>query len=325
MAHTPGTASSLYQITQPGSYYLVGNISAEVGKHGIEITCSDVRIDLRGFELVGLQGMGSFDGIRTTNIGLRNLEISSGSVRNWGAQGINLGAMGTSSSKIRSVAARDNASFGISTGDACAVVDCTASRNGWHGIQVAQASSVMRCGSSGNQAIGISLAPGCVVDECQSSFNLSIGISAGPSCRILDSNSHGNASSGIYGASETTIQGCSASDNGLHGIFIDHRCTVLSNTLSGNGVGSSIGAGLMVTGTGNHLDGNRCTNADRGVLVSSPGNFIVRNTCSANAVNWEVSAGNSILVLRAATSSGVFGDAGGQSPGSADPSANYSY
>src|SRR5262245_22765217 len=45
-ASTPGDAAGQFKITQPGSYYLTGNIAAIPGKHGIEIAASGVTIDL---------------------------------------------------------------------------------------------------------------------------------------------------------------------------------------------------------------------------------------------------------------------------------------
>ena len=60
--NTPGDADSVFKITQPGSYYLTGNITGVVGKHGIEIAVSGVTLDLGGFDLVGVPGMGAFVG-----------------------------------------------------------------------------------------------------------------------------------------------------------------------------------------------------------------------------------------------------------------------
>ena len=52
-ANTPGDADSLFKITQPGSYYLTGNITGVVGRHGIEIAVPangpSVTIDLMGY------------------------------------------------------------------------------------------------------------------------------------------------------------------------------------------------------------------------------------------------------------------------------------
>jgi hypothetical protein len=47
--NTPGDADSIFKITEPGSYYLTGNVAGVSGKHGIEIAASDVTLDLMGF------------------------------------------------------------------------------------------------------------------------------------------------------------------------------------------------------------------------------------------------------------------------------------
>ena len=57
--NTPGDAigdpsPSLFKITQPGSYYLTGNITGVEDTHGIEIVASGVTLDLNGFDLLGV-------------------------------------------------------------------------------------------------------------------------------------------------------------------------------------------------------------------------------------------------------------------------------
>ncbi len=47
--NTPGDADSLYKITQPGSYYLSGNLTGVSSKIGIEIATNNVTLDLMGF------------------------------------------------------------------------------------------------------------------------------------------------------------------------------------------------------------------------------------------------------------------------------------
>src|SRR5262245_27803441 len=55
-ANTPGTALALFQIAQPGSYFLTGNVIGVPGKAGIEISASNVTLDLNGFTLHGAGG-----------------------------------------------------------------------------------------------------------------------------------------------------------------------------------------------------------------------------------------------------------------------------
>ncbi len=87
--NTPGDADSVFKITQPGSYYLTGNVTGVNAKHGIELAASNVTIDLNGFALMGVAG--SLDGISTTTTVL-NIAIQNGMVTNWGDRGIDLGS-----------------------------------------------------------------------------------------------------------------------------------------------------------------------------------------------------------------------------------------
>src|SRR6478672_5324618 len=52
--NTPGDADSVFKISQPGSYYLTGNVTGVASKYGIEIAASGVTVDLAGFELTGV-------------------------------------------------------------------------------------------------------------------------------------------------------------------------------------------------------------------------------------------------------------------------------
>jgi len=90
--HTPGDSSSKFMITQPGSYYLTGDLTGEQGKHGIVIAASHVEVDLNGFGMVG--GAGSLSGIQAApNLSLSNVRVVHGTIRNWGSDGISLEVM----------------------------------------------------------------------------------------------------------------------------------------------------------------------------------------------------------------------------------------
>src|SRR5262245_28629382 len=52
--NTPGDGDSIFRITQPGSYYLTGNITGVAGKSALKVSYADhVTIDLAGFVING--------------------------------------------------------------------------------------------------------------------------------------------------------------------------------------------------------------------------------------------------------------------------------
>jgi len=302
-ANTPGDADSLFKITQPGSYYLTGNITGVVGKHGIEIVASGVTLDLMGFDLAGVPAMGAFDGVSATTFSLSNIAVVNGSIRNWGGDGVDLLTFGPINSRVEGVAARGNTSFGIGAFYSNTATNCSAYLNGGAGFIVDNGGTVSNCTAYQNGGDGLNVGSGCTVSRCAAYVNGGNGISTSNGCLVID---------------------CSALDNTLDGIRCFAQSIISGNTCSNNGNGG-FGAGIHVTSTNNRIEGNNCSLADRGILVDAPGNIIIRNTCSANTASWSVVAGNVILVVNGVGAPAVFGTAGGAAPGSTDPNANFSY
>lgn len=81
----PGDASTQYIISQPGSYYLTGNLEGVAGKHGIKIAAKNVSLDLAGFTLHGADT--SHDAIAITPDS-GNVVVTNGLINNWGGTGI---------------------------------------------------------------------------------------------------------------------------------------------------------------------------------------------------------------------------------------------
>ncbi len=297
-ANTPGDADSVFKITQPGSYYLPENIIGVAGRHGIEIVSSGVTLDLNGFDLAGVPG--SLDGVTTTVSDLVNIVVRNGSVRGWGSEGVNLSSAGS------------------------VVSDISASLNGFIGIQVLGAGGIIsRCAAFSN-VIGIATGPGCTIAGCTVSFSTGVGISAGEGNTILGCTVYANGGVGINAWTSSTVSGCTSRGNGLDGIRCTAHCLIISNLCSANGAAGD-GAGIRVTNNDNRIEGNNCLANDRGLDVDSSGNFIARNTCSGNTTNWDVVAGNVILVVAGTPAPAVLGNSGGAAPGSTDPNANFTY
>ncbi len=85
----PGSQTALHVITEPGSYYLTGNIMGEAGKNGIEVRADDVSIDLAGHALIGIVGGGgSLAAITRGDDPGTGLRVFSGHITDWAQNGV---------------------------------------------------------------------------------------------------------------------------------------------------------------------------------------------------------------------------------------------
>ena len=116
-----------FNITVPGAYYLVTNLTSAGG--GITIFTDGVTVDLMGFELAGGPGYGvsvGGGGVHT-NICVRN-----GTIRGWSSDGVNL--FGHRAVVVENVRAVKNVGNGMTVGDGAVVKNCVASFNVIQGI-----------------------------------------------------------------------------------------------------------------------------------------------------------------------------------------------
>lgn len=345
--NTPGDANSLFKISQPGSYYLVGNITGVAGKHGIEIVTSFVTLDLNGFGLVGIAG--SLDGVSTTVANLHSIAVVNGSVRDWGDEGVDLesaancrvadlhasGNLDLSGigvgygSTVTNCVAYDNAVDGISAEYGCTITNCAAYQNGETGIIVHNTgNTVSNCSAFDNFTEGIHAGMGCTITNCSVSWNNEGGINTGEGSVVLNCSVIENGSVGIYARNSSTVADCAVQANTLDGILCTSFCILRGNTSVGNGLGAGNGAGIHTTGSDNRIEGNNCTGADRGIDVDFTGNIIIKNTCSGNTSNWEIAIGNSLGPIVVAGTNAAVISGNGPSPstlGSTDPNANFTY
>ena len=308
--NTPGDADSTFRITQPGSYILGANVVGVAGKHGIEIAASGVTVDLNGFELKGVGGAGAWDGITAGAAGLTNIAMVNGSIRGWSDCGVDFLNTAVTNSRFEDLIVTGNSKVGLQPGFDAALTECVVNDNGDHGISLGFGGAAIQCTASGNTGAGIVTGFGCSIIDCTVVSNLYYGIDAGEG---------------------STISQCTVRNNKWDGIRVAAECVVRGNTCSRNGLNytgtAPAGAGIRLhTGaTGCRIEDNNCTFQKRGVHVEAAGNIIVRNTCKGNTTNWQVAAGNVCLVVSATASAAVTGNAGGVSPGSTDPNANFTY
>ncbi len=383
-SNTPGNATSLYRITQPGSYYLTGNITGISGKHGIEIVASGVNLDLNGFELAGVASPNICDGVRTGVNGLSNIAVVNGTIRNWG-NGIRLDNFPVQGCRIEDIRASNtvfnvgagisaiisrvstlggeygiyaqdgstisdcsarNASeigiatlssgnvtrcsahscqFGITVGNASTVAHCSANSNVLQGIYTGFGCTISNCSAYSNDLEGILTGPACIIQSCTAALNGTHGIQTSDGCITTNCSAAVNEESGIVVATGCSVIECNTRANEFNGIQCIDKCVIRGNTASDEGLFLG-GAGISVNGSANRIEGNNSAGSFCGIEVTATGNIIIKNTCRGNSINWDVIAGNVILVVPAAYSgAGVFGNSGGNAPGSVDPNANFSY
>ncbi len=302
-ANTPGDATCTFKITQPGSYYLTGNLSGVAGKNGIVITARDVTVDLNGFTLYGLNT--SACGIITSGINLDNVTVQNGDVVHWGQAGIDLVTGSPLRSTVRNVRSTNNISQGIRVYNDSRVIDCVTDFNGGVGIDGYSHIIVTRCQASNNTDTGIDLSAECLVSDCLLFANDGRGLTVGD---------------------HSVVSSCSAASNFRSGITVHGRSIVTGNNACNNGQDGFSG-GISITGSDTRVEGNNCISNARGMDIAGPGNIIMRNSCSGNTINWNIVPGNAVAPISAPPTNGslISGNLYTGSLGSADANANFTY
>jgi parallel beta-helix repeat protein len=322
--NTPGDANSLYRIAAPGSYYLTANIMVS-GKAAIEIAASNVTIDLNGFSLIGTGNGSTGVGFESQSGVYACTTLQNGCIRGMFYDGVNLYSTNARGTRVENIIATHNGGEGISASGGCTLRDCVASHNSGVGLLLSgyQNSAVENCVANNNSSNGIEVSgPGASLRGCSALQNGGDGIVGGRST-IVDCTAATNTGCGIRAGIGSNVTACTTSGNFGDGIQADAGCRVAGNNCRADG---GVGyAAIHLTGNGNRVEGNNCTEAKRGIDVDLPGNIIIRNTCSGNDTNWDVVAGNRCLVVNAANAPAILGNSGGVGLGSIDPNANFTY
>ena len=303
--NTPGDTDSVYRISASGSYYLTDNVFASTGKSAIEIAASNVTIDLNGYSVTSISALPA---IRVSISGRTNISVRNGHIGPAGTGGgIDLTpTIGTQtvSGSIENVHVTGTQGTGIQVGDAFTVIGCTSSKN---------------------TKIGFLVGRGCVISSSAAFDNGEDGFRTGDGCVVSDSVAAENGFRGVVTSEGCTVFGCVVRSNREGGILCVYSCLIRDNSCHLNGVFGNNGAGIEATLGLNRIEGNQCVQGPRGIAVNFPQNFIARNTCVNNTINWDVVPSNICLVVQAATAGAIQGNTGGVSPGSSNPNANYTF
>ena len=315
-ANTPGDTDSLYIISQPGSYYLTGNITGVAGKRGIAIAASGVTLDLNGFDLVGVPG--SSEGVVALSSDLDCIEVRNGTVRAWGGDGVFISAARSCmASRLRLLG---NAGFGLRSNG---VIDsCVARENGQAGIAGSAGCMIRDCISEFNGTFGITSAASCVLNACVAFANGDAGISANSYNTITACTAASNGTDGIIAGFACHIADCACGRNNANGISVNQSSNIQANVCYFN-----TQAGIHAYGSHNRIEANHCSTNEIGIEVTAPTNILNRNTCAQNSTNWNLAAGNiygPIIDQTAPATAAVNGNAAPSTLGSANANTNFS-
>lgn len=328
----PGDANSLYRISEPGSYYLTGNITGQTRMHGIKISADNVTLDLSGFALIGVPTC--LSGIKSDPD--FNVAVKNGTVRNWGGDGIDL--HNVSHADLRGIRTIDNGGYGARVAPSSKMLTCTAianglsgvrfepgstgvvigvlaQANGQHGIEVGNACNLSNCTAEGNTNDGIVTGEGGTVESCTASFNLGNGILAGARTTIAGCSASSNGQNGIEVDSGCLVTECTAghNTNGIvgddgsairscmvicsteDGIRVDTNCRLITDTIVLRNAGP--GAGIHVLGSGNRIESCHVvaeTTPKTAVKVDSSGNLIIGVSAAGPGLHFDVALNNTM-------------------------------
>jgi hypothetical protein len=334
--NTPGDAASVFKITQPGSYYLTGDVTVTAAKSGVVIVASNVTLDLNGFSITGA-GPTAQHGVQSSN--MRNVVVKNGTVRSIGGAGVfndgpacrveNMAAYACSGAGLYLSGAGCTADrcivdtstgTGVKLGDNGIARGCTV-LNAYYGFDTGTSTLITGCVAKGNSAAGFDAGCGSEMVECIAEGNAHAGFDL---CQatVLRCTATSNAHEGIAAGGASQVIGCAVNANQLEGITgLDH-CVIRDNLVRNSGA-----AGVRLTGSGNHVEANHIAQCPKGVQSDAAGNLVVGNSVTSCPTAFVLVAGTRygpIVSLTSGVSPAVNGSTSvASSLSTTDPKANF--
>ena len=309
----PGTDLAHHRITQPGSYYLGGNLAMSKTV-GIAIVADDVTLDLNGFRISGVSGTGVelAGGIRQTTIRNGAIDglyygVSYASEippeKTWCDQLQVAGSfttaikVGNSARITRCSATSPYGSGGVTAGDGLCAETCVITKCGGNYALLANNGALVKnCVVYSNQVntTCISLNEGAVVQGCSLVGNGPglYGIKTGSGSRILDCVvARNKLRAGIYAGGGSQVSGCASLSNvgseaSSYGIYAGSGSTVEACVATWQT--STLSSGDSTRGMGVYVDSGACVrdclvryNMGDGILILTDSR-VERCLCAMN-------------------------------------------
>lgn len=291
-ANTPGDANAVAVITSPGSYVLAGDLSASGGKDGVRIDSDNVRIDLRGFSIIGASGPSNFASGITTSTSRRNIVVRNGTVRNWGGYGI-IGPV--TLAHFEDLAVLDNKLGQLevfNASDSIARNLRIRATSGEMNLQLGANSIIENCTVEGGSS-GIMITSG-TVSHCTVNAVSSVGIRSGggiiSDCTVTGITSAGSFNNGaIVADGHVRIERCTISNSVAAGIFLGGNATVVQCSLWSCAKG--VLASQFQSGR-SQISQSTFRNCTTAILLETPGHLVAANQFSQNTTNFNAVPGS---------------------------------
>lgn len=288
VATLPGSADAVHVISEPGSYYLTGNIKGQSGKDAIRIECDYVQIDLNGYSVIGVPG--SDRGINVILPG-EGIIIRNGIVRDFDQDGIyaaGLGEQGTRAVRLHNLVFVNN-QRGANVGFGALVTDSVAVKNRGTGFFVdGYGATFIRCVSQENLQDGFWGQGRYLVKDSHIHDNGGNGLFSYRELTIKDSRIAHNGSWGIYARWNSHIVGNTFEYNTTGGIYARERALVAENKIAGGTTGI-----IIEESTGSVIKDNLFVFQNgTGVQVDSSGNTIRGNDVIGASTPYSIASGN---------------------------------
>lgn len=295
--NTPGDADSVYRITQPGSYYLTGDLTGAPGKYTIQVEADGVTIDLNGYTMRA-------SGSNTFAFGDHGSEelprVNALTITNGVIDGHRYGVL---AERISGLTVRDvkfmNGYTGVSLAGSAIVEGCTFMSMTGTGVTLDGNAALVRDSIFTACDVGVfvsdAVVESCVVSggrigllltrstarDCHVHDMSEAGIQLNTDSRALDcmvvSGQDGIVTIGM----RTEIRGCTVERASGDGIQVGGaRTRVVDNTVrNAGGTGIRVLAGV----TKGHIEGNDGMGNLNGVSVLGSDFTVIRNTFGANS------------------------------------------